>query len=66
MTLNANVYKYITQGFTAKEALKACMTDSLTDEPKEEYFTLLNELGCYYKPSSLSMLSVIAPHTSSN
>lgn len=46
------IEEYITQGFTTEEAPKVRKTDemfndwdNLTDEQKEEYFALVEELG---------------------
>ena len=46
------IEEYIAQGFTAEEASKVRKTDemfndwdNLTDEQKEEYFALVEELG---------------------
>lgn len=46
------IEEYIAQGFTAEEAPKVLRTDilfndwdNITEEEKEEYFTLVEELG---------------------
>ena len=66
------IEEYIAQGFTAEEAPKVRKTDemfndwdNLTDEQKEEYFALVEELGLYW-PGSLFTWSAIAAHTSPN
>ena len=66
------IEEYIAQGFTAEEAIKVRKTDemfndwdNLTEEEKEEYFALVEELGLLEMACHLSfLLSSLTAQTS--